>query len=332
MDTANRFAEDGGDGELNDFALGFQLLGIGGEGNGVGDDDFGEDGIADALGGGAGENWMGSHGVNGFRAFAQDEFSGGTDGSGGVDHVVYNNGGAVFDITDDVEDFGHVVGATTFVDNRNRGVQLFRVDAGAFHATGIGADDDEIAEVLLLDVAQEDWSGVQVIHQDVEEALELAGMEIHGDHAGSPGGGDEVGHQLGGDGFTSGAFAILTGIAVVRDDGGDGVGASALESVNHHQEFDDVVVDGVAGGLDDKSIAAAHVFFNLDVGFAVAEVFDFDLTQFRSQVASDFMRQPGIGSAGKNFHFAGVVNAAFDFQFGQAQLNCQIVFLHGDTL
>jgi hypothetical protein len=60
--------------------------------------------------------------------------------------------------------------------------------------------------------------GVEVIHRDVEEPLDLRRVEIDGQHAVGPGGGDEIRHQLGGDGDPRGVLAILPGVAHVGHD------------------------------------------------------------------------------------------------------------------
>ena len=88
-----------------------------------------------------------------------------------------------------------------------------------------------VVEELLVElghiVAGEQRVAEQVVHGDVEEALDLRGVEVHRQHAVSAGAGDEVGHQLGGDGVAALGLAVLTGIAEVRDDRGDAAGGGA---------------------------------------------------------------------------------------------------------
>ena len=81
---------------------------------------------------------------------------------------------------------------------------------------------------LLGVVIHEDGVAQQVVHGDVEEALDLGGVQVHGQHPVSAGGGEHVGHQLGGDGIAGLGLAVLTGIAEVGDDGGDAAGGGAL--------------------------------------------------------------------------------------------------------
>ena len=70
---------------------------------------------------------------------------------------------------------------------------------------------------------------------------------------------DQVGHQLGGDGIAGLGLAVLTGIAEIGDHGGDAAGRGALQSVDHDEQFHQVVIDGRAGGLNNEQIGRAHV-------------------------------------------------------------------------
>src|SRR5690349_5048455 len=71
------------------------------------------------------------------------------------------------------------------------------------------------------------------------------------DHAVDAGGDDEVGHELRRDRRARRDLAVLAGVAVVRDDGGDRSGGGAAERVDHDQELHHAVVHRRAGGLDD---------------------------------------------------------------------------------
>ena len=70
------------------------------------------------------------------------------------------------------------------VDDGERRVDALGERAGAHHAADVGRDDHEVAEVEpLLDVADHDGGGEQVVGRDVEEALDLPGVEIERQHA-----------------------------------------------------------------------------------------------------------------------------------------------------
>ena len=54
-----------------------------------------------------------------------------------------------------------------------------------------------------------------MVHGDIEKALDGGGVQIHGQKAIHPGGGDQVGHQLGRDRLVPPLFLFLLGIGHV---------------------------------------------------------------------------------------------------------------------
>ncbi|EKD34293.1 MAG: hypothetical protein ACD_75C02402G0001 [uncultured bacterium] len=77
--------------------------------------------------------------------------------------------------------------------------------------------------VIFLDVVQKNRSSEEIVHRDVEESLDLTGVEIHRQNAFGPGLGDEIGDELGGDRCARRHFPVLAGIPVIGDDGRDTV-------------------------------------------------------------------------------------------------------------
>jgi len=70
----------------------------------------------------------------------------------------------------------------------------------AFGATGVGADDDALFEIgdVSLNVLFENRSSVEVVHWDIEEALVLRVVQVHGDDVICAGASQEVGDQCSG--------------------------------------------------------------------------------------------------------------------------------------
>ena len=129
-----------------------------------------------------------------------------------------------------------------------------------------------IVVFLLPDVAEQDWRGIDIVDRDIEEALDLVGMQIDGQYAIDAGRCDHLRHQLGGNRHTRGAWpAILARKAEVRNHGGDTRRRSTPGGIDHDQQFHQVFGGRRAGRLDDKRLATANVLENLDVDFAVAE-------------------------------------------------------------
>ncbi len=146
---------------------------------------------------------------------------------------------------------------------------------------------------------EQDRRGAQVIDGDVEKALDLSGVEIDGQDAIGTRGGDEVGHQLGGDGGAALVFAVLAGVAEVRDHRGDALGAGAFETVDVDQQLHEVGVDRVVGGLDDEAVSAAHVFLDLDQQFAVGKNLGLALAHGQVEMPTHGLGQGTAGAARK---------------------------------
>src|ERR1700739_4929845 len=111
----------------------------------------------------------------------------------------------------------------------------------------------------------------KMVDRDVEITLNLGRVQVERQCATGSGRFEQIGNQLGGDRNARLVFAILPGIAVIREHGGDSPGGSAFESVNHEQKFQQVVVHRIVAGLNYKNIGAAHIFQNLKIYFAIAE-------------------------------------------------------------
>ena len=232
-------------------------------------------------------------------------FCGLAQGARGIDHVVHDKAASVFYVTDDVHDLRDVGLGPPLVDDCQVGVvQPLRHGPGTHHAAHVRGDHDEVLEALLLDVFEHDRGGVNIVHRNVEEALDLVRVQVDGQHSVHADAGDHVGDDLGADGDPGGAHTtVLTGIAVIGDNGGDACGGSAAQGVGHHDQFHQVVVGGVAGGLDDENIVAPHIFVDLDGGFAIAEPADGGLAHGNVEFLGDGVCQLWVGIAGENHQF-----------------------------
>src|SRR5438132_28296 len=200
VDAADGLAEDLGDRELRDLPAAEGGLA---QRNGVGADDFLDDGGLDALHGRSGQDGMDRVGDDAPRARFVQGFGSQREGAGGVDHVVEQDGSLSPDIADDLHDFRDVGLWAPLVDDGEGRAQALGEGAGAFHAARVRADDDDVIRagaVLALHVLEKNGGGVQVIRGHVEETLDLPRVQIHGEEAVGAGGGDQVRHQPGGEG------------------------------------------------------------------------------------------------------------------------------------
>ena len=176
------------------------------------------------------------------------------------------------DFADDVHNFGDIGVGAALIDDGERGVEAFGEGAGALDTAGIGRNDGEfLFRKTAFEVFNHDGGGEEVIDGDVEEALNLGGVEIDREDAIGAGSFEHAGDQFCGDGHAGTVFAVLAGVAVIRQHGGNAFGAGALEGVEQQEKFHEVLVNGGAGGLDDEDVSATDVFLDLEVGFAVGK-------------------------------------------------------------
>ena len=168
----------------------------------------------------------------------------------------------------------------------------------------VGTDHDEILvrEVHRLEVLVDHRGGIEMIHRNVEKALDLGRVQVHRQHAVGAGAGNQIGHQLGRDRHAALVLAVLPGVAEVRHDGRDPIGARPLEALDHDQQFHEVFVDRRASGLEDEDVAAADVLVDLAGDFAVGKISHHGAAERQAQILADSSGQSRVGSSGEEFH------------------------------
>jgi hypothetical protein len=150
----------------------------------------------------------------------------------------------------------------------------------------------------FADVAHHHRRGVEIVGRNVEEALDLTGVQVERHHAVDAGMGDQVGHQLGGNGRARTNLAVLPGVAEIGDHRGDAPRGSPAQRVGDDQKLHQMVVGRIRRRLDDEHVRAADVFLDFDEDFHVGETADDGLGQRQMEPVGDFLRQGRIGVAG----------------------------------
>src|SRR5690606_19832590 len=234
-----------------------------------------------------------------------ERFGGFAQSAGGINDVIHQNAGLVLYVTDDVHDLGDVGFRAALVDDRQVGViQALGHGAGPYNTAYIRRNHHEVLEALLLDVFKHNRCGIDVIHRNVEESLNLVCVQVEGQNTMHSNAGDHVSHYHGADGYPGGTnAAILAGVSVIRDNGGDTCCRGTAKCVGHHDQFHQVVVGGVAGGLDDENIMAPDILIDLDSGFTVAEPAYSGLTHGNMKFLGNSFGKFRIGVAGENHQF-----------------------------
>src|SRR5581483_6320993 len=293
--AAHRLAEEGGDREPANLGETFRL---GRERDRVGDDELVDVRALQARDGGAGENGVGRAREDGRRAGLANGVGRGAERAPRVHHIVDDDGDAGVDVADDVH-LGHLVRArAALVDDGEVRAEALREGARALDAPRVGRDDgDGPAPDALLEILEQDGCRVDVVDGDVEEALDLARVEVEREHARGAGRRDEVGDELRADRHARRDLPVLARVAVVRDDRRDALGRRPLEGVEHEEQLHQVVVRRPARGLDDEDVAAAHVLGDLDLHLAVAEAADLRAPERYPDLAADGRRERAIRAA-----------------------------------
>lgn len=137
------------------------------------------------------------------------------------------------------------------MDERELEIETVSDGGGSLGASGVRRDDYAVGNVeILSDPSQHTWLCVEVVYGHVEEALDLTGMEVHGDDVVAASRLQHVCHELGGDGCTALVFLILAGVGEVGDYGSDASCRGSFAGINHDEEFHESVINIIrTGGL-----------------------------------------------------------------------------------
>ena len=107
----------------------------------------------------------------------------GTDRAAGVDHVVDQDCGLAHHIANHGEAFGHVVTGATLVDDRQGGViHLLGEGPGPRHTSHVRGHHHHFAKVAGAQIVDQHRRAIDVVAGDVEIALDLGGVQVHGKH------------------------------------------------------------------------------------------------------------------------------------------------------
>src|SRR5579863_3049393 len=120
--------------------------------------------------GGAGEDPAGAVFLQGARSLDQ--------GAGGVNQVVNQQAGAAVDVADNVHDLGDVHFHPPFIHDGEGRIHLFGEEPGPLHAARVRGNHGQRRQRQFFEVVHQHRRSEQVVHRNVEEALDLGGMQI----------------------------------------------------------------------------------------------------------------------------------------------------------
>lgn len=295
VDAADGVGEEGGEGLDADFGVVFVVV------DAIGGDEFGDFFAVEAFDGRGEEDGVADGEVDGGFGTSFDEGRDLVEDAAAGDHVIDEDGGFAFDIADDGGGFGFGEADATFVDNGEREAELVGVLAGEASAADIGRDDDGFvtgeAGLVLLEVVGEDGEGGERIGGDIEKALDLEGVDVDIEDAVNAHGFEHGGDDAGAEGFTAVGHAVLAGVGVVGDDGGDAFGRGTAAGIDEEDKFHKMVVDGGGTGLDDVHFLFAEEGIDLDMYFAIGEMGDRNGSELSVKIVADFLGEDRIGGA-----------------------------------
>ncbi|MOA09727.1 hypothetical protein D3C78_1295790 [compost metagenome] len=143
-------------------------------------------------------------------------------GAGGVDHVVYQDAGAPFDVADDVHHLGVVSLLAALVDDTQVDAQGLGDGTCAHDTTDVRGDDHQVLETLVFDIVDQYGRAVDVVDRDIEETLDLVSVQVDGENTVDTYDSEHVSDDFGADGYTCRTrTAVLAGVSEVRNHGGD---------------------------------------------------------------------------------------------------------------
>ena len=172
MACASRGATD------STLILGLRLCG--GQGDGIRDDERTQRRAVDALDRLARENAVRAAGVDFRRAALHQRLRALHDAAARIDHVVDHHATLARHVADDLHDLDFVGFGAALGDDGDGGFEVFGQGAGAGHAADIRRNHARIAVVQPFgnQMLGDQRPGVQMIDRQIEEALNLSGVQV----------------------------------------------------------------------------------------------------------------------------------------------------------
>ena len=227
------------------------------------------------------------------------------DRARGIDHVVDHKASLARNVADDVHDLHDVRLGAALVDDGDGNAEFFGYLSRALDAADIGRND-HVDIPLSGEIVVKGRAAQQIIDGDIEKALNLFRMKVHGKYSVRARRRNEIGHQLCGDGIARTRLSVLTRIAEIRNHRRDSARAGTLGRVDHDQKLHEVIVDGRAGGLNNKQIPAANRLLDVNTDLAVGERGNFDAPELGIELVCNRFRQRTVRITGEQLDFIAV--------------------------
>jgi len=139
-----------------------------------------------------------------------------------------------------------------------------------------------------------------MVHRNIEIPLYLRRVQIHYQCPMRSRSGQKIRHQLCRYRHPRLVLAVLPGVSEIRDHRRNAPCRCALQRVNHQQQFHQVLIHRLAGGLHHKNVCASNVLQYLEINFAIGESCYMRLSARYSKKRADLICQRLICSAAKD--------------------------------
>ena len=119
----------------------------------------------------------------------------------------------------------------------------------------------------MFDVRNHQRLRVQVVDRDVEKALDLTGVQVHGDNVVTASDGQHVSDQLCRDRSPRFVLLVHPRIGETGDHGGDPPGRCPLAGGSEDEELHKVIIHVIGPRLDDEDVFVSNglEYFSVDL-------------------------------------------------------------------
>jgi hypothetical protein len=144
---------------------------------------------------------------------------------------------------------------------------------------------------------QKDSGSKEMLYGNIEKALDLVSVQIYRNDSMRPCDSQQVRHQPGSDGNPRFILLILAPIGVVRNHNVDAPSRSPLESIDHYEKLDEILIHGRASRLDNVYVFSPDIMLNLYTNFTITEATDQGPGSFHSEMQTDLPGKLRVGIA-----------------------------------
>ena len=239
--------------------------------NGVSHHKFLECRVLNLFNGVATQHGVGNHGTHGQSAVLFDEVGSLADSGTCVDDVVQQDNVFASHLANKAHLTDFIGFVAMLVAHHETVAQRLGIHTCTTAAAQVRRSKEDVVDRNFhrADVRHKERRAEEVVNGNVEEALYLVSMEVHGDDTVHTGCRQHGGNQLGGNGDMGFVLAVLTSKTIIRNNGDNLVGRGTTSGVDHHQQLEEVV-GRRNGRLDDEDLSATDGLFVRRLEFTIS--------------------------------------------------------------